>query len=53
MTLDKYLEICSKSGLSVQDLEYFTIGSSIDYMLELHEGSSETRKASQADFDAF
>jgi len=49
---------CKMAGLTLDDMEFMTIGECLDYIenyVEIKTGKQEekTRKATQEDFDAF
>lgn len=58
MDTDSFLFICKEMGFSISELYKITIGQALDYMVEYVDNKSEdsskpSRKATQADFDAF
>lgn len=58
MTVESFLVACKRSKLSIQEMDYMTIGMCMDYAYEYFESlnpkkKQTTRKASQSDFDRF
>ena len=58
LTTESFFMTCKLVGLTLEDMEYMTIGQCLDYVEEyfrLKNGDKEetVRKGKQADFDAF
>lgn len=57
ITTEMYLLLCKESRLTVNDMEYITVGMCLDYIQEYfdikHPNKSKSRKATQSDFDFF
>ena len=61
MTVESFLTACKKANLSVEELDYLTIGMCLDYAYEFagiteeenENGKGAIRKANQRDFDLF
>jgi hypothetical protein len=58
MTTDSFLYWCKKYGITIDDLEFMTVGMCFDYMfccIEMQNPNNKpkVRTATQADFDAF
>ena len=56
-TVESYLSCCKETGLTIDDLKHISIGMALDYQTDYvnlrTENKSETRKATQSDFDSF
>ena len=58
LTTESFFLTCKLAGLTINDMEYMTIGECLDYVenyVDIKSGKPETtiRKATQDDFDAF
>lgn len=58
LTTESFFLTCKLAGLTINDMEYMTIGECLDYIenyVDIKNGKQEetVRKANQDDFDAF
>ncbi|MGT2951586.1 hypothetical protein, partial [Streptococcus cuniculi] len=57
-TVESYLSCCKETGLSIDDLKHITLGMALDFQtdyvnLRMNDEEGSTRRATQADIDAF
>ena len=56
-TVESYFSCCKETGLTIDDLKHISIGMALDYQTDYVEvrtrETSQTRRATQADFDNF